>query len=106
MKAFDRIEIVYSDGSHCDTGTVVSVFHHWQGQRIILHFTHSGERRIFCVADVENGKIDVLNAVPSGRRHAEHSERLLEAARNAGKVTGADLGKMTPEERRKLLFGE
>lgn len=34
-----------------------------------------------------------------------HSERLVRAARRADEVTGPDLGKMSREERRKLLFG-
>jgi len=34
-----------------------------------------------------------------------HSERLVRAARRAGEVTGPDLGPMSREERRKLLFG-
>jgi hypothetical protein len=34
-----------------------------------------------------------------------HSERLVRAARLAGEVTGPDLGEMSREERRKLLFG-
>jgi hypothetical protein len=33
------------------------------------------------------------------------SERLVRAARSAGEVSGPDLGEMSREERRKLLFG-
>jgi hypothetical protein len=53
-------------------------------------------------------KTALPSAKDAGKARAKsesHGERLTRLAREAGQVEGPDLGKLSREERRKLLFG-